>query len=80
MTAPSSPQNRRTWIKTFVLGSASVVAGGPVGTSALLAEITPGTVPADIIPLPISQYPALLNNGGSVRDEFTTEQATYRPR
>jgi Rieske Fe-S protein len=79
MTTPSSSQNRRSWIKTFVLGSASVVAGGLPGTTPLLAEITPGAAPADIIPLPVSQYPALLNAGGSVRVEFTTDQATYRP-
>jgi Rieske Fe-S protein len=78
-TLASASPTRRSWIKSFVLGSVSVVAGGPPGSSRLLADITPGAAPADILPLQIADYPALLATGGSVQLQFTTSESVYRP-
>lgn len=80
MTIPASAlPTRRSWIKAFVLGSASVLAGGPPGVSRLLADITPSAAPADILPLQLSLYPALSSTGGSVLLQFTTSESVYRP-
>lgn len=56
---------RRDWIKRFALGTAATLGGGL--TTPLLADITPGANPANIIKINLNSYPALLSDYGSVR-------------
>ena len=61
-----SPRSRRQFVKTFVLGSVATLAGPPwVGS--LFGEIQDTTAIDGVIPLNLSDYPALLQAGGSVR-------------
>jgi Rieske Fe-S protein len=57
--------NRREWVKCFALGWAAALAGG--ARSTLLADISPGATPANVIELKVSDYPVLANPYGSVR-------------
>jgi Rieske Fe-S protein len=57
--------NRREWVKCFALGWATALAGG--ARSTLLADISPGATPANVIELKVSDYPVLANPYGSVR-------------
>jgi nitrite reductase/ring-hydroxylating ferredoxin subunit len=52
--------DRRRWIKQFMLGSAMALgASGWRGT--LLADISPNTPASDILPLPLGDFPGLLD-------------------
>jgi nitrite reductase/ring-hydroxylating ferredoxin subunit len=63
---PESFLSRREWIKRFSLGSAVTLAGGAFkGT--LLAEIAPGTNPANILKFDLGTLPTLQNLYGSMR-------------
>jgi Rieske Fe-S protein len=57
--------NRREWVKCFALGWAAALSGG--ARSTLLADISPGAPPANVIELKVSDYPMLANAYGSVR-------------
>jgi Rieske Fe-S protein len=63
---PDDFLTRREWIKRFVVGSAVSVASGSFN-SVLLAEISPGANPANIIKFDIFNYPVLYNAYGSMR-------------
>jgi Rieske Fe-S protein len=56
---------RRDWIKRFALGTAATLGGGL--TTPVMADIVPGSNPANIIQIDLNTYPALLNEYGSVR-------------
>ncbi len=58
--------SRRQWVKRFVLGSAAALTG-ELTRDRLLADISPGTDPANIIRFPLANFPALLTDFGSVR-------------
>lgn len=56
---------RREWVKCFALGWAAALTGGARRT--LLADISPGANPANVLTIKISDYPVLQNAFGSVR-------------
>lgn len=66
---PESPSlellSRRDWVKRFVLGSVTAIGSDWKGT--LLADISPGAYPGNVLTFKISDYPALQNDYGSVR-------------
>lgn len=64
-----SALNRREWIKTFMLGTATALATGWKAT--LLADITAETGKG-IVALPLASYPALQTNLGSVQIYFAS--------
>jgi Rieske Fe-S protein len=56
---------RREWVKCFALGWAAALTGGARRT--LLADISPGANPANVLTIKVSDYPVLLSTFGSVR-------------
>ncbi|HEY6170129.1 MAG TPA: Rieske 2Fe-2S domain-containing protein [Verrucomicrobiae bacterium] len=67
MTPDLSSPSRRRFIKTFMLGSAVSLLDGQPWQARLLAEVSTGQASGDILPVRISQFPALKNEFGSVR-------------
>jgi Rieske Fe-S protein len=63
---PESLFSRREWIKHFAVGSALALTGGSF-KSTLLAEIAPGTNPANILKFNLANYPVLQTDYGSMR-------------
>ena len=57
--------SRRDWIKRFALGTAATLGGGL--TTPVLADITPGANPANLLKINLNSYPALLDDYGYVR-------------
>lgn len=57
---------RREWVRRFVIGSATVLAGG-AGRSTLLAEISASALPSNILKLNLASFPALAGADGSVQ-------------
>lgn len=58
--------SRRDWVKRYVLGSAVALgASGWKGT--VLAELSPGVNPANLLTFKVSDYPVLQANFGSMR-------------
>ncbi|MBL9133723.1 MAG: Rieske (2Fe-2S) protein [Verrucomicrobiaceae bacterium] len=63
---PDSFLSRREWIKRFAIGSAVSLSGAGF-KSTLLADIAPGTNPANILEFNIATYPTLTEDYGSLR-------------
>src|SRR6478735_6733530 len=67
MTNPSAFQSgpeeiwtRRRWIRQVMVGSVAAI-GANSWRGTLLADISPGTTPSDILPLSLSHFPSLLD-------------------
>ena len=63
--------NRREWVKCFALGWAAAMTGG--GRRTLLADISPGANPYNVLKLKVSDYPVLASPYGSVRLSLFTQ-------
>ena len=59
------PISRRRFVKVFSLGSASSMLFGKAWRASVLADITPSSV--GLLRVKLSDYPALLEDYGSVR-------------
>ena len=65
--------SRRDWVKRYVLGSAVALgASGWKGT--VLAELSPGVNPANLLTFKVSDYPVLQANFGSMRFSLFGDQ------
>lgn len=65
--------SRRDWVKRYVLGSALALgASGWKGT--VLAELSPGVNPANLLTFKVSDYPVLQANFGSMRFSLFGDQ------
>jgi Rieske Fe-S protein len=57
----NGPWTRRRWVKHFMLGSAAALGVGQTWRARLLADISPGTPPSDILPISLTDFPDLMN-------------------
>jgi Rieske Fe-S protein len=72
MSLPPSPlrTDRRSFIRHFALSTAVSMAGGKLWTARVLADVGPLGEPFEPIIIKLTDYPALLNQNGSVRFRF----------
>lgn len=72
-TGPLGSLSRRDWVKRYVLGSAVALgASGWKGT--VLAELSPGVNPANLLTFKVSDYPVLQADFGSMRFSLFGDQ------
>lgn len=62
---PRRPLNRRTFLRRFALGSATSFLLGNIWSSRVLGTILDG--PAGVLKMKVSDFPALLTEGGSIQ-------------